>query len=106
MFENVLNSDQIEIFSNPKKNVILDSSQSEMIRKLIERLNYIEKSDLKIRKRIDDRYVTELFEYTHNSSNVLMKQFKKAINDSVLNYINKKKTLLGNVEEQANYFVF
>ena len=75
-----------------------------MIRKLIERLNYIEKSDLKIRKRIDDRYVTELFEYTHNSSNVLMKQFKKAINDSVLNYINKKKTLLGNVEEQAKIF--
>ena len=104
IFENVLNSDQIEIFSNPGKAIDLDSTQSEQIKKLINRLIYIRKNDVKTRKGIDDRYFSELFEYTKINYDALIKQFEDKLKDNVLNYYKSKQNQLANVQSYAKIF--
>jgi hypothetical protein len=92
IFENVLNSDQIEIFSNPRKAIDLDSTQSEL------------KVKVKTRKGIDDRYFSELFEYTKINYDALIKQFEDKLKDNVLNYYKSKQNQLANVQSYAKIF--
>jgi hypothetical protein len=88
VFENVLNSDQIVIFSNPQKATDLDSIQSEelILIKLMNHLKFIKKNDAKIRKGIDESYTKELVYYTESNYDDLIQLFEEKLKDNVSNY--------------------
>lgn len=60
IFSRVVNSNQLEVFSNPKTKGLVSPNQSYIIHSLINQLNYFNKKDAKIRVRISERYFFEL----------------------------------------------
>jgi energy-coupling factor transporter ATP-binding protein EcfA2 len=93
VFKQVLENDQIEIFSNPRKNVVLDDSQKIQISHMIDRLDYIKKKDAIIRVSLDrsqmpklNSYLIENFEkFEKNVEKVLTKNFHLFINNVIEN---------------------
>ena len=65
VFREIIENDQIEIFSNPKKQGLISRDQSKQILLLIDRLIYAEKNKLKLRVRVDIEYESKLFNYTN-----------------------------------------
>ena len=104
VLEDILNKDQLEVVSNPKKTFEIDKFQSDIVKKLINRLEYIKQSDAKIRTRIDNFYISE-FEVFHISFyNNLFEALNENIKSSVLNYYDNEIKKVINVRGYTEMF--
>ena len=101
VFENILMNDQMEIFSNPKKRVDLDSRQKNKIKKLINRLKYIKKSDVGIKVRIENSFIPELLVYTQAYYDKFIKSFEDKLGENILNFYKNKLKENMNVHNAA-----
>jgi len=94
VFNEILENNQIEIFSNPKKKGPVSTDQAEAIRSLINnKLKYANKNDLKIRAKISDTYKLELLEYIHNNYDQFEDQFYQLLNMGITRFLEKKKIM-------------
>ena len=76
VFKQVLENDQIEIFSNPRKAMILDDTQKKQISQMIDRLDYIKKQDAVIRVSIDRSNIPKLNSYLVDNYDKFEKNFE------------------------------
>ena len=88
VFEQLILNDQIDIFSNPKKNMIVDSIQSNRMLNLIQRLNYVEKNDAKIRVRIDRSYIPKLDSFIKDRFEKFSQNIEDSLEISIQNFVN------------------
>ena len=110
VFKQVLENDQIEIFSNPRKNVVLDDSQKVQILNMIDKLDYIKKKEALIRVSLDrsqiptlNSYLIDNFEkFEKNVETVLTKNFQLFINKTTENPPNITGVPL--IRKFLNYF--
>lgn len=85
----VLQNDQIEIFSNPKKEVatIDDTQKKQIINMMENRLSYIKNSDAKIRVRIDRSHIPRLNAYIVDNYDRFEKNLDRLIEKQTSEYI-------------------
>ena len=84
VFKKVVSNDQLEIFSNPKKQGDLNLDQSFQMIKLIKRLKYTKRVDAKIRVQIEQHLVSEFIQYTEKSYLSFENSLNAFLNKSIL----------------------
>ena len=104
VLKEVLEANQIEIFCNPKKEMVLDKDQSIEIKKLISRLQYVEKDDMKINRTIDNSYISELIKYSEDRYKFFIKNFEEILNQNVLNYIKNNNNKFHSLKYSAGIY--
>jgi len=91
VFREIVENNQIEIFSNPKKHGLISRDQSDQILLLIDRLIYAEKNKLKLRVRVDIEYESKLLNYTNYHFELFKKDLKQTIQNAVIKYFETSK---------------
>ncbi|CAF0976117.1 unnamed protein product [Brachionus calyciflorus] len=66
IYKSILNKTRIAIFSNPRKNVIIDDREKNNILKMIRDMNYIKTKKLKIQSKISDSSLKKLIKSIGN----------------------------------------
>ncbi len=97
----VIAHDQVEIFSNPRKNILLDDKQKKKIAKMIGNLELIDKDSAKLRVSVDKYYFTQLLVYTQDN----FEKFDSAVDDtlrtSFTKYFNKSMGIVKDARDAS-----
>jgi hypothetical protein len=100
VFNEILENNQIEIFSNPKKKGPVSTHQAEAIISLMNtKLKYANKTDLKIRAKISDTYKLKLLEYIRDNYDQFEDEFNQLFNMGITRFLKKK------IEETENIYI-
>ena len=79
VFEEMLENFQIEIFSNPKRSGPVSNHQMKEINSLLNRMEYVQKSDLNIGVKIFESDKPELLSYIKQSYELFEENFSEII---------------------------
>jgi len=94
VFNEILENNQIEIFSNPKKKGPVSKHQAEAIISLMNtKLKFVNKNVLKIRTKISDTYKLKLLEYIRDNYDQFEDEFNKLLNMGITRFLKKKKAI-------------
>ena len=89
VFKQVLSTnDQLEIFSNPMREGLLDEKQKNQILAMMNRLAYIKNGDAQIRVRIDRSHIPRLNAYIVDNYEKFESNLAASLEKSMVNYIN------------------
>ena len=105
VFRQVIEDAQIEIFSNPKKEQLLDDTQSKQILSLLGRLSFAKKSDVKVRIRVDKSYFEKLYAYAKENYAKFNSFFEETVTKRIMDYYTREKinrTNIANIYKQLN----
>ena len=102
ILRNVLLNDQIELFSNPRRELVLlnKTEQKRMLDVIEQRLVFIPKSEAKIRARIDRSHIPKLNVYITQT----FARLEAQINDTFMGVngvVNRVSDFINNVTQQA-----
>jgi len=98
VFNEIIENDQFEIFSNPKIRGPVSTHQANEINNfIINKLKYSDKDGLKIRVEIDE-YKDDLFEYVHYFYSKFEKDFNYLFETAITKYFNRKKFIKENFQ--------
>lgn len=103
VFEEMLENFQIEIFSNPKRSGPVSNHQMKEINSLLNRMEYVQKSDLNIGVKINEGDKPELLSYLKQNYELFEENFSEIIYISLSEFF-KKKRITENVTEMANLY--
>lgn len=103
VFENSIQLNQFEIFSNPQSHGKLNNSESLKIQSMINNLSYISKEDAKIQIRIASSYYAELSSYKDKQFKEFMAYLQQKLESSINKYFEAKlKVDEANFKERVN----
>jgi energy-coupling factor transporter ATP-binding protein EcfA2 len=98
VFNEIIENDQFEIFSNPKIRGPVGTHQANEINNfIINKLKYSNKDGLKIRVEIDE-YKDDLFEYVHYFYSKFENDFNHLFETAITKYFNRKKFIKENFQ--------
>ena len=101
VFKRVLQNDQIEIFSNPRREILVDDVQKKQMLEMMEKLTYIKNGDAQIRVRIDRSHIPRLNAYIVDNYEKFEKNIQRSLEKQMSAYIDdvtKKSLKLKNKE--------
>ena len=101
VFRNIIEKNQVEIFSNPKKSINLTNEQSIKILSLINKLSYVKKTDAKIRARIDNSYIPQLLVYLKKKFENFTNNIEAVLKNATSEYFEYKKSSLRFANDSA-----
>ncbi|CAF0853062.1 unnamed protein product [Brachionus calyciflorus] len=87
IFRRVIADNQIEIFSNPRKNVPLGYEQKLKIINMINKLNYLNKNVAKLRVRLEQSYIPKLIIQVEYYYKLFESDFNKKIIDKLRKFV-------------------
>jgi len=87
IYEEALLNGNIKLFSNPKKQIALESFQRDEILAMIKNLEYTSIDDADIRVSIDPKYIQELESYVSLSKRKFLEKLNKKLEKAFKNYI-------------------
>lgn len=100
-FKQIINDDQIEIFSSPTSSERISSVESDRILTMIDSLKYIQRTDAKIRVTIDKKYISQLIEYVVDRYKDFESYLQITLDKSVSNYFTDVRRQFKNAKEAA-----
>jgi hypothetical protein len=92
LFNQIIQNNQVEIFSNPKKAIYLTNEQSNRIISMIKKLSYSKKEHVKIRARIDNSYIPSLLVYLKKQFELFTQKIENLLRNRTSEYLNMKKS--------------
>ena len=91
----------VEIFSNPKKAIILNDEQSIQIIMMINRLEYVSKPDAKLRPRIDPSSIPALIVYLQTENEKWDASFTQQLKNISNEFYNKNARIFQNAADAS-----
>ena len=91
----------VEIFSNPKKAIILNDEQSIQINMMINRLKYVSKHDAKIRPRMDPSSIPPLIVYLQTENKKWDASFTQQLKNITNEFFYKNERIFQNAADAS-----
>jgi energy-coupling factor transporter ATP-binding protein EcfA2 len=91
----------VEIFSNPKKAIILNDEQSIQIVKMVNRLEYVSKPDAKLRPRIDPSSIPALIWYLQTENEKWDASFTQQLKNITNEFYYKNERIFQNAADAS-----
>ncbi|CAF0960078.1 unnamed protein product [Brachionus calyciflorus] len=104
VFTQIVNNNQIKLFSSPEREVDIGPNQKIEILRLIDDLDYLDKKQARIRVRVEQSYISKLLAYTQRSVKTFETLVQDTIEKSLIKYFTFKKSFLNNCNDASNLY--